>query len=100
MVNVWRKSSLTASLTLLSYFLWANIVLGLHQEPLLTRFEFTQPQMGTLFRIVCYPRDAVADERASRDAFDRIDEMDHIMSDYSPNSELPLPSQQSRRHPT
>ena len=100
MVNVWRKSSLTASLTLLSYFLWANIVLGLRQEPLLTRFEFTQPHMGTLFRIVCYARDAVAAERASSAAFDRIAELDHIMSDYSPNSELTLLCQQSGGPPT
>ncbi|PYV39614.1 MAG: FAD:protein FMN transferase [Acidobacteria bacterium] len=82
------------------YFLWANIPASLSQELLLTRFEFTQPHMGTLFRIVCYARDTTTAERASNAAFDRIAGLDHIMSDYSPTSELTLLCQQAGGPPT
>lgn len=61
----------------------------------LTRFEFTEPHMGTLFRIVCYAKDASAAGVATRAAFARIAELDDIMSDYSPTSELTRLSQRS-----
>ena len=54
----------------------------------LSRFEFAQPQMGTLFRIVCYAEDANIAKATTNAAFSRIAELNDIMSDYSPTSEL------------
>jgi thiamine biosynthesis lipoprotein len=53
-----------------------------------TRFEFSEPHMGTLFRIVLYAPDASAATQAARAAFDRIAALDDIMSDYRASSEL------------
>src|SRR5438046_7267053 len=53
-----------------------------------SRFEFTEPHMGTLFRIILYAADEPAAKRASAAAFRRIAELDGIMSDYQPTSEL------------
>jgi FAD:protein FMN transferase len=44
--------------------------------------------MGTLFRVVLYAPDATTAARASSAAFERIAELDGIMSDYNPRSEL------------
>lgn len=60
----------------------------LFAQPALDRFEFTQPHMGTLFRIILYAPDAHTAARASTAAFARIAELDNIMSDYKPTSEL------------
>jgi len=59
----------------------------------LTRFEFTEPHMGTLFRIVCYAGEVNIARSAANAAFSRIAELDDIMSDYSPTSELTRLSQ-------
>lgn len=57
-------------------------------DPAVSRFEFAQPHMGTIFRIVLYAPDQTTATRASNAAFDRIAALDHIMSDYHPSSEL------------
>jgi thiamine biosynthesis lipoprotein len=54
----------------------------------LSRFTFTEPHMGTMFKIVLYAPDAPAADRAAKAAFQRIAELDAIMSDYRPSSEL------------
>lgn len=54
----------------------------------LQRFEFSQPHMGTTFRIVLYSRDAEVGRAAAMAAFDRIEELNGIMSDYKADSEL------------
>jgi thiamine biosynthesis lipoprotein len=56
--------------------------------PPLKRFEFTEPHMGTRFRIVLYTSDEALARRASRAAFDRIAQLDAVLSDYNPESEL------------
>jgi thiamine biosynthesis lipoprotein len=53
-----------------------------------TRFEFSEPHMGTLFRIVLYAPSAGTAATASRAAFDRVAALDDIMSDYRADSEL------------
>jgi len=58
------------------------------QPPAATRFEFTEPHMGTLFRIVLYAADESKANTAAKAAFARIAELDGIMSDYKPASEL------------
>jgi thiamine biosynthesis lipoprotein len=52
------------------------------------RFEFTEPHMGTRFRIVLYAVDEATAKHASAAAFKRIAELDGIMTDYQPTSEL------------
>jgi len=54
----------------------------------LGRYEFEQPQMGVPFRIVLYSADSASAESAAKAAFDRIKELNAIMSDYEHESEL------------
>lgn len=56
--------------------------------PALTRFEFKQPHMGTLFTITLYAPDAATARRASEAAFARIAALNATMTDYDPESEL------------
>src|SRR5262249_23068310 len=52
------------------------------------RFTYTEPHMGTLFKIVLYAPDEPKPSRAAKAAFQRIATLDAIMSDYRPASEL------------
>jgi len=53
-----------------------------------TRYGFSEPHMGTLFRIVMIAEGEDQAGKAARAAFDRIAILDSIMSDYRPASEL------------
>jgi len=53
-----------------------------------TRFEFSQPQMGVPFRIVLYAADRPAAEAAAHAAFERIAQLNDLLSDYEMDSEL------------
>jgi len=57
-------------------------------DPPLKRFAFSEPHMGTTFEIVLYTSDEETAKQAARAAFARIAELDGIMSDYRPTSEL------------
>ncbi len=69
----------------------AFLLLAAHatpQTPTLRPFEMVEPHMGTLFRIKLYaasPPQAVAGFQA---AFARIHQLDEMLSDYNPQSEL------------
>lgn len=54
----------------------------------LERYEAQQPHMGTLFRIVVYAASQEQALAATKEAFARIAQLDHIMSDYKEDSEL------------
>ena len=54
----------------------------------LERFEYSEIVMGMEARIVLYCPDEAAGRRAARGAFDRLADLDGIMSDYRPDSEL------------
>jgi FAD:protein FMN transferase len=54
----------------------------------LQRFEFTEPEMGVPFRIVLYAPEAEAAQAAGRAAFNRVAQLNEIMSDYETDSEL------------
>lgn len=58
--------------------------------PALGRFEFQQPHMGTQFRVVLYARDESVARAAADAAFERIGQLDAILSDYREESELTL----------
>jgi FAD:protein FMN transferase len=59
------------------------------------RFEFTEPHMGTIVRLVLYAPDAAKAERAANRAFARIRALDESLSDYRDTSELNQVSRQS-----
>ena len=52
------------------------------------RFEFSHPQMGTMFRIILYTNDSLSGVYASQKAFVRIDELNLTLSDYREDSEV------------
>ncbi len=54
----------------------------------LQRYEFSHKSMGTIFRIICYTDQRDVAIQKSVEAFNRIDELNFIMSDYLPDSEL------------
>jgi len=58
------------------------------QPPALQRYTFTEPHMGTTFRIVLYAPDEATAKKAAKAAFARVAELNAIMSDYQPTSEL------------
>ncbi|HEV3417825.1 MAG TPA: FAD:protein FMN transferase, partial [Pirellulales bacterium] len=57
-------------------------------EPPLTRFEFSEVHMAVDFVITLYAPDGPAANRATTAAFARIKQIDEMMSDYLPQSEL------------
>jgi FAD:protein FMN transferase len=52
------------------------------------RFEFREPHMGTMFRIVLYAESREGAELAAREAFARVRQLDETLSDYRDDSEL------------
>jgi thiamine biosynthesis lipoprotein len=54
----------------------------------LGRFEFSHPAMGTLITITLYAPDLAAAKASAEAAFQRIDALEDIMSDYQADSEL------------
>jgi thiamine biosynthesis lipoprotein len=52
------------------------------------RYEFSEPHMGTLFSITLYAVDSASAAAAAEAAFHRVAELDHMMTDYDPDSEL------------
>lgn len=54
----------------------------------LQRYTFAEPHMGTLFRITLYAPDEESAKKAAKAAFERVAELNLIMSDYRADSEL------------
>ncbi|MBO7392092.1 MAG: FAD:protein FMN transferase [Verrucomicrobia bacterium] len=54
----------------------------------LQRFEYTEPHMGMLFYIIFYLDDKDRADQIAEKAFERVEQLNTIMSDYIPNSEL------------
>lgn len=77
------------TLTILSLLLLEilSIPIKAQQEPL-KRYEYTQIHMGMQARIVLYAPDLEIAERATIAAFHRFAELEDILSDYRPSSEL------------
>lgn len=68
--------------------LTAALCLAMAQLQAQERFEFKEMHMGMEVRIVLYASDEARARMAARKAFDRIAELENIMSDYRPESEL------------
>jgi thiamine biosynthesis lipoprotein len=56
--------------------------------PVLSRFEYAETHMGSTFKLILYSTDGATARDASRAAFRRIGDLDAILSDYQPESEL------------
>ncbi len=54
----------------------------------LDRFEFQQPHMGTLFTITLYAENQTTARSAAEAAFVKVSELNQVMTDYDPESEL------------
>jgi len=80
-------------MTMLNFIFFLPLMMTLSevqnsQEQQLQRFEFSEPHMGTVYRIQFYaPTQADAD-RAALACFKRIKELNSIFSDYDDTSEL------------
>jgi thiamine biosynthesis lipoprotein len=78
-------------LSLLAALLWLGG--GCHTvsppaSPVLNRYEYTQTQMGMPFRLVLYAESQGYADRAATDAFNRIRQLNDVLSDYEFDSEL------------
>ena len=62
--------------------------LGLAVPCAAERFEFEEPHMGTMVRLVLHSSDREAASGAARAAFDRIADLDAALSDYRDSSEV------------
>lgn len=65
----------------------------------LQRYSFVKPEMGTGFQIVMYATNEQIAGRASAAAWARIEQLNSILSDYDPNSELSRLSQRTLSGP-
>jgi len=52
------------------------------------RYEYTEPKMGTEFKLVLYANDQTIADKAAEAAFQRVDELNAIFSDYEASSEV------------
>ena len=67
--------------------LWLSLsTIAYAQE--LNRYEFSQVQMGTTFRLVFYTQNDSTAQLAARASFQKIEQLNQILSDYLPESEL------------
>src|SRR5437870_4869034 len=57
-------------------------------EPALKKYHFSEPHMGTAVSVSFYAPDEATAKKAAKAAFARVAELDGIMSDYRPTSEL------------
>ncbi len=67
--------------------LLSTALVGRADQPL-KQYTFTEPHMGTRFKVLVYSADKESANRAAKAAFARIAALDGIMSDYRPASEL------------
>lgn len=88
-IFIVKKSVLlkASRLSLMVLFLFS---LSLAHSQTLQRYEYSEAHMGTLFRIVMYAESEILAQKASTKAFDRIEELNTVFSDYLETSELSL----------
>lgn len=58
------------------------------QKTSLQRFEYVQLEMGSLFRLTFFADNKTNADAAAVATFERVEELNRIMSDYDPQSEL------------
>jgi FAD:protein FMN transferase len=68
-------------------------------DPPLSRFEYSEPHMGTTFAIVLYARDSARASAVARAAFARVAELDRRLTDYRDDSEASRAAREAVNHP-
>jgi thiamine biosynthesis lipoprotein len=76
-----------------SLFACGLLMATLAAAPKLNRYEFTQIEMGMPFRIILYAPDEATANASAKAAWQRIQQLNRVMSDYDPQSELSRLSQ-------
>ncbi|MBL9125524.1 MAG: FAD:protein FMN transferase, partial [Planctomycetaceae bacterium] len=66
----------------------AVALLGLAEPERLERYDFTEKHMGVPVKIVLYAPDEAAANAAAQAAYARFAQLDKVLSDYDPESEL------------
>jgi FAD:protein FMN transferase len=74
-------------ITLISLALFVFTGCSISERPA-DRYEFTSIHMGTQFQIVLYAEEEETAREAARASFERVEELNSIMSDYEEDSEL------------
>src|SRR5690625_566414 len=88
------KSSLQLLLSL--FYLWLSLAEAPNvSAPTVKPYTFEEHHMGTLFKITLYAESDSVAELAGSNAFQEIERLNNIMSDYLPESELNQFSQTS-----
>ncbi len=75
------------------------LLAGVAQAQNLRDFEAIEPHMGTLFRIKLYAASEAQAQQAFQAAFARVGQLDDILSDYKPDSELDELADKAVGHP-
>ena len=70
------------------WLLCASVPPAMSAETVLSRFAFSQTEMATPVRIVLYSTDNATAAAAAKAAFSRFHQLNAILSDYDPQSEL------------
>ncbi len=82
-MNIFFLRNTTERNSLLWLFLFLSLQLSAQK-----RFEFSHPQMGTMFRVVVYAYDSLTAKNTTQKAFVRLDELNLTLSDYREDSEV------------
>ena len=72
------------------YILFAFILLSIEGEAHLQKYAFNLPKMGSPFKIVAYAADYNALSTAVSKAYERVDALNAIFSDYDEKSEISI----------
>lgn len=80
-------------LVIIGFLVFGDVIPSQAQD--LQRYTFDSRQMGAQFSIILYAQDKTAAARASRSAFERVEELNQMMSDYIDDSEVNLLSEKS-----
>jgi FAD:protein FMN transferase len=77
------------------WLLLVSLLLASGCRRALHRYKFNEPRMGAAFRITLYAPDEQAAQRGARAAYGRVDQLNAILSDYEPDSEISRLSQRT-----
>lgn len=84
------RTILQTAVTLLAGTSWLTALAAATADRPPARHEFVQMHMGMPFKLALYAADEASANVAARAAFARIKELNGVMSDYEPESELML----------
>ena len=70
------------------FFVCIFVTTGLHTNAQLKRYAFTEPKMGSPFKIVLFCNDSVQAADYAKQSFKLVDSFNNIFSDYINSSEL------------